>query len=97
VDDPEPRSGGQPAILSADTSPEAERLQIEAWRRMSHADKARVTSGLTRAVRALAFAGIRQRHPGASERECLLRFALLTLGPDLACRAYPDARALVQP
>ena len=64
---------------------------------MSYADKARVTSGLTRAVRALAFAGIRQRHPGASERECLLRYAILTLGTELACRAYPDARALVEP
>ena len=97
MDDSARDAAARRAILSADTSPEAERLQIDAWRRMSPAEKARVTSGLTRAVRAMAFAGIRQRHPSASERECLLRFALLTLGPDLACRAYPEARALVEP
>jgi hypothetical protein len=97
VDGPQPQSGDRRGILAADTSPEAERLQIEAWRRMSPAEKAPVTSGLTRAVRASAFAGIRQRHPGASERECFLCFALLTLVPELACRAYPEARALAQP
>lgn len=62
---------------------------------MSPLEKARLTSELTCAVCQLALAGIRRRHPGASERECLLRLALLTLGPALACRVYPEARALL--
>jgi len=79
------------APLSADTSPEVERQQIEAWRGMSPSEKAGIVGGLTRASYALAFAGVRHRHPGASTREQFLRVAILTLGSELACAAYPDA------
>lgn len=82
------------APLSPDTSPEIERRQIDAWRRMSAADKAATVTGLTRAVYDLALAGVRQRHPHASPREQFLRLAVLTLGRDLACRAYPEIAAL---
>ena len=64
-------------MLSLDTSPEMERLQIDLWRRMSPLEKARAVDGLSLATQALALAGIRQRHPHASERECLLRLAML--------------------
>ena len=37
----------------------------------------------------MALAGLRRRHPGASESEIVARFALLTLGPSLAHRVYP--------
>ena len=37
----------------------------------------------------MALAGLRQRHPGASESVIVARLALLTLGPSLARRAYP--------
>ena len=37
----------------------------------------------------MALAGLRQRHPSAGESEIVARFALLTLGPSLACRVYP--------
>jgi hypothetical protein len=86
--------GYNPAVpsvpLSLDTSPEIEHLLIERWRRMSPAEKAALVSGLTQAVYDLALAGIRLRHPDASPREQFLRLALLTLGPDLARRAYPE-------
>lgn len=81
-------------MLSRDTSPEVERLQIGLWRRMSALDKARAVDGLSRATQELALAGIRQRHPHASERECRLRLAALRLGPQLAARVYPEAAAL---
>lgn len=80
--------------LSADTSPEIERLQIEEWRRMSVADKAAVVSGLTQAAYDLALAGIRQRYPAASPREQFLRLAVVTLGFDLARKAYPEVDQL---
>ena len=81
--------------LAADTSAEAERRQVEMWRRMSSVDKARLVTDLTRTAEELALAGIRMRHPGATERECLLRLAVLKLGPELAARVYPEAAALI--
>jgi hypothetical protein len=78
--------------LSADTSPEIERLQIDAWQRMSPAEKAALVSGLTRAAYDLAFAGVRSRHPEASPQEQFLQLAIVTLGRDLADRAYAGLR-----
>jgi hypothetical protein len=80
--------------LAADTPPEFERLQIAGWRRMSPAEKAAIVSGLTQRAYALACAGVRQRHPDANAREQFLRVALITLGVDLAVKAYPEAAAL---
>lgn len=57
---------------------------------MSAEEKAAVVSGLTRAVYELALAGVRHRHPTASPHEQFLRLAIVTLGPDMARRAYPD-------
>jgi hypothetical protein len=50
---------------------------------------------LTRAVRTLAIAGIRQRHPSASEREVQIRLAVRLYGRAAAQRLFgelpPDA------
>ncbi len=81
-------------MLSSDTSPEVERLQVESWRRMSPLRKAQILTEITRAVQQLSLAGIRLRHPNASDRECALRLAVLTLGRDLASRAYPESTRL---
>jgi len=80
--------------LSEDTSLEIERLQIERWREMSPGEKAAIVSGLTQAAFELARAGVRHRYPNASPREQFLRLALVTLGPDLARKAYPDVSTL---
>ena len=80
----------RPQSLSLDTSPEIERLQVERWRRMSAAEKAAIVSGLTQAAYELALAGVRHRHPHASPREQFLHLAIVTLGPDLARKAYPE-------
>lgn len=82
------------APLNLDTSPEIERLQVEAWRRMSTVQKAALVSGLTRAAVDMTLAGIRQRYPAASPRDVRLRFAVMTLGPDLARAAFPDVDQL---
>ena len=84
-------------VMSADTSPAMERLQIDLWRRMTPLDKARAVTQLTRATQELARAGIRQRHPHASERECRLRLAVLKLGPRLAVLVEPDAAKFIEP
>ena len=82
-------------LLAADTSAGAERVLVERWRSMTGPEKARAVTGITLAVQELSLAGIRMRHPGASERECMLRLAALKLGRDLACKVYPDAAALL--
>lgn len=80
---------GEP--IAVDTSPEAMRVQLDLWRRMSPTEKAAVVSGIPLAVQRLSLAGIMIRHPGASQRECMFRSAVITLGRELACKVYPDA------
>jgi hypothetical protein len=80
--------------LSADTPHEVECLQVGGWRRMSPAQKAAIVTGLTQAAYDMALAGVRQRYPDASPREQFLRLAILTLGSELAAKAYPDIAAL---
>jgi len=73
---------------SPDTSPEAERVLLEllrrapAWRRLQLADRMSAT------VRGLCLAGLRSRHPKASEAELRRRFADIHLGPKLAEKLY---------
>ena len=80
--------------LSEDTSAAIEHRQIEAWRQMTAEQKAAIVTGLTQAVFDLARAGIRDRYPDATPREAFLRLALVTLGPELARKAYPDVITL---
>jgi hypothetical protein len=82
------------APLTADTSPDIEERQARAWREMSPAQKAALISGLSRAARDLALAGVRHRYPNGSPREHFLRLAVVTLGLELARRAYPDVESL---
>ena len=85
------------APLARDTDADIEQRQIDAWRQMSPAQKLRLVTQMSAAVRSLALAGVRQRYPAAPPREQFLRLAIQTLGADLATRAYPDAAGLVQP
>jgi len=82
------------AVLSADTTPDIEQRQVDAWWRLSSVERLRLVSDATRAVMALALAGIRQRHPQASDRECFLRLAAIRLGADTTRQIYPDAAHL---
>jgi hypothetical protein len=82
------------AVLSADTPADVERRQVDAWRRLSPRERLQLVSDTTRAVMDLSLAGIRRRHPQASERECFLRLAAIRLGVDTTRRIYPDAAQL---
>ena len=81
-------------VLSDDTSADIEQRQIARWREMSSVEKLALVSAASIATRQLAEAGIRARYPDASAREQFLRLVMLTLGPELARTAYPDAAAL---
>ena len=83
-------------VLSRDTSPEAERRQVALWRGMTPLEKAHLVSSISRAAQLLSLAGIRRRHPAASEEECMLRLAKIKLGPKLFALAYPEAVTRLQ-
>ncbi len=76
--------------MERDTAPEQlarYRARIAA---MSVAEKAELTAGLTQATRDLAEAGLRARHPGASEGELRCRFVALLYGRAVAERFFDD-------
>jgi hypothetical protein len=79
--------------LSSDTEPAIEQRLVEGWRRLTPAEKLRLVLRMNATVRHLALAGVRQRYPTASAREQFLRLAQVTLGPELARKAYPDIAA----
>ena len=89
------RSTRTGVTLASDTSIEAQRVQVELWRRMSPLEKARTVSAITLAAQQFSLAGIRLRHPRASNRECMLRLAILKLGRELTYRVYPDAATIL--
>lgn len=77
--------------LSADTSPQMEQIQIEGLRRMPVWRKLALVGELNRAVRELALAGLRQRHPHDTPAQRQRRLADLILGTELAARVYGPA------
>ena len=74
--------------LSPDTHPEIERMQIERLRQMPSWRKIELVGDMNETVRALALAGLRQRHPDDTPAQRRRRLADLTLGPELAKRVY---------
>ncbi len=72
----------------ADTTPDAFAIYTKLISEMSPAARVRRAGDLTRTVNAFALAGIRTRHPTSTERELLLRLAVLQLGADLVERVY---------
>lgn len=79
------------AILSRDTSRDAEDVQIEILRRASPQKKAEMLRGMHRSALALTRQGLRRRHPAASAAELEHLRARLWLGSDLAGRVYREA------
>ena len=71
-----------------DTSPEAWAVYLDIYRRMSPEKKIASALEMSRSVKALAEAGLRQRYPAASPREIFLRRVQLDLGEELFRKAY---------
>ncbi len=84
------------AILTDDTTRQAEALQVQAWRGMSSVELASLIAGASRSARTLAMAGLRSRYPDASDTELIERWAVLTLGVELARAVYPDVDRLLE-
>jgi hypothetical protein len=76
------------ALLSEDTAPEIERMQLDLLREMPAWRKVELVGEMYRTVRTMALAGLRERHPHDSPERIRRRLADLMLGPELAERVY---------
>jgi hypothetical protein len=76
-----------PSALS-DTHPRIAALQIELMRSMPPWKKLAMVADLNSAVRQLAVAGIRLRHPEADAQQVRRMLADLMLGEQLASKVY---------
>jgi len=79
-----------------DTAPAAARFYHEHLRALPAAERLRIAAALSVSVRRLAEAGIRQRHPGISERELVARLAARLYGDAVAARFFPDVALAVE-
>lgn len=83
-------------MIPADTSEDAYRAQLEAYRRMGGAARCQVMWGLIALAREATVAGIRRRHPEYTSEQVNLAFARLRLGEELVKAAWAN-KPLVQP
>ncbi len=82
------------SVLSSDTHPKMEALQIQLWRQASPTRKMHMLAQLNQSARTLALMGLRSRYPQATEAELRRRLADFLLGEDLARKVYGEFRAL---
>jgi hypothetical protein len=77
------------SVLPRDTTVESSEAQLDAYRRLGPARRARLAATLSADTRQLARAGIRARHPDYTDQEVELALRRLIYGDDLFCRAWP--------
>jgi len=80
------------SVLSSDTHPKVERMQIEFIRRMPMWKKLSIVDGLNETVKTLAITGIKQRNPNATAEQVRRMLVELMLGAELARKVYDHAR-----
>ena len=78
-----------PEIIS-DTNPNAEAVLIALLRQAPAWRKFKMVGDLNATVKQFALAGIRQRHPHATEQEVNRHLADLLLGEELAAKVYGE-------
>ncbi len=76
-----------------DTSPRAEQRYLELRRAQPPEQRLRQVVLLTQTVRKLALAGLRERHPEASEFELRTRLTVRLYGREVAERLFGDVPA----
>jgi hypothetical protein len=73
---------------TADTSPEAEAIQIDLLRKAPTWKRLRAAAEMSETVMLLSRLGVARRNPGASPSELQRLSAVALLGPELASRVY---------
>jgi hypothetical protein len=82
-------------VRPSDTSPEAWRILLNIYQRMTPDEKLQRTLDMSDFLRSVCASGVRAEYPEASEREVFLRVTQRTLGKDLFAKVY-GANALPQ-
>jgi hypothetical protein len=82
--------------MERDTAPEVTRRYHARIGALGGARRLEIAAQLTQGVRTLAEAGVRHRHPGASEEEVRCRLAALLYGRDVARRLFGRVPADVE-
>ncbi len=77
-----------PLMTKSDTSPDARRVVCELYRKMTPARKFELISQAYEFGRSLAMAGIRLRHPEATDQQVRQLWARQHLGDELYEKAY---------
>lgn len=75
-----------PALWN-DTHPDAERVLVAGYRRMSPADKLKRVTALTQGVQQMALLRLREKYPQDSERQLQYRLASLWIDAETMRRA----------
>jgi hypothetical protein len=82
------RFGHYAESMDRDTSPQRRDRYLELLRALTPAQRLARAADLSDSVRELAEAGIRQRHPGASDEEVRVRLVVRLYGREFAARHY---------
>lgn len=80
---------------SLDTTPEADRVQLEVFRNMGPEKRLEVAIALSQTSRKLLAEGVRLRHPDYDEEQVRLAVIRLTLPEDLFLAAYPEGKDIL--
>jgi hypothetical protein len=83
-------------VLPHDTSPDAQAVQDDVYRRVGGRERVAIAFRLGATMRAITGAGILARHPDYSEDEVKRALARVVLGDALTRKVWPDRR-LVDP
>lgn len=78
------------SVLSSDTHPKMEALQIQLWRQASPTRKMNMLAQLNASARLLALTGLRARYSNLSATELHRKLADLWLGEELARKVYGE-------
>ena len=84
------------SFVPRDTTPEADALQLEAYRRLGGTGRVATMFRLNAMVRNAALAGIKRRHPAYDDRQVQMAWQRLVLGDALIQEVFPD-RELFEP
>jgi hypothetical protein len=76
--------------VDQDTSQRQRERYLELRRSQTPAERLRTAAALSSAVRTLAEAGLRERHPGASPEEIRIRLTVRLYGRATAVRLFGD-------
>lgn len=79
-----------------DTSVEAAKAQLEAWRRLGPEGRVELAAGLSDEIRQVALAGIRERHPNYSADQAFRALLRLVWG-DVLVLAVWRGEPLIDP